>query len=156
MDGKIWFKTKFETILKHENIAEELRGELKELFHRQAHIPITINILEENRCESQITFVNEVKKYLKRLSISGSNCLSFGKDDIPYSKEIRKVRSLFQLEERIMELISKRGDITVKEEEAFSEIEKYMGIDMDTKEGNKEVSIVELSETLEAFMLPQK
>ena len=55
-----------------------------------------------------------------------------------------------------MELISKRGDITVKEEEAFSEIEKYMGIDMDTKEGNKEVSIVELSETLEAFMLPQK
>lgn len=154
MDGKIWFKTKFETILKHENIAEELRGELKELFHRQAHIPITINIQEENRCESQITFVNEVKKYLKRLSISGSNCLSFGKDDIPYSREIQKVRSLFQLEERIMELISKRGDITVKEEEAFSEIEKYMGIDMDTK--NNGVSIVELSETLEAFMLPKK
>ena len=151
MNGKIWFKTKFETILKHEEITAELRDELKELFHQQAHIPITIKMQEENKCENQIAFVDEVKKYLQRMSIPESSYLSFGKDDIAYSKEIKKVRSLFHMEQHIMKSIVAHNDCRINAKEVLSLFIKYMDIEADINENTEVLSIVEVKETLDKF-----
>ena len=149
---QIWFRSKFETILKHENITEELRDELKKIFHQQTHISITTKI-HEDESENQIAFVDEVKKYLKRLSVPESYYLSFGKDDIAYSKEIKKVRGLFQAEKFIMKLIIDQKDYRVKAKEVLTLFEKYMDIVIDAKRISKISSIVEVWEILEEFML---
>lgn len=152
MNGQIWFRSKFETILKHENITEELRDGLKKIFHQQTHISITTKI-HEDESENQIAFVNEVKKYLKRLSVPESYYLPFGKDDIAYSKEIKKVRGLFQTEKFIMKLIIDQKDCRVKAKEVLNLFEEYMDIVIDAKRISKISSIVEVWEILEEFML---
>lgn len=153
LDEKIWFRTRFETILKHENITAELRDELKELFHQQAHISITSKVQEGNKCENQIAFVNEVRKYLRRLSVPESYYLSFGKNDIAYSREIKKVRGLFRMENYIMQFITAQNDCRAEAEEVLSLLKKYMGIETDVRGNFKISSIVEAGERLEEFML---
>lgn len=153
LNEKIWFRTKFETILKHEDISAELRDEINELFNRQAHISITIKMQEENKCENQIAFVNEVKKYLKRFSIPESYYLSFGKDEIAYSKEIKKIRGLFKMEQDIMKLIVEKNDCRVKADEIISLLKRYMDIEEDKRENFQVSSIVEIWERLEEFLL---
>lgn len=153
LDEQIWFRTKFETILKHENITAELQEKFKKLFRQQAHISITTKMQEENECENQIAFVDEVKKYLKRLAVPESYYLSFGKDDIAYPKEIRKVRGLFQMEKYILKLIIAKSDCRVKAKEIIDLFEKYMDIEIDMRKKSKVSSILEVGEILEEFML---
>ncbi|MDE6641081.1 MAG: hypothetical protein K2K63_11185 [Acetatifactor sp.] len=148
LNNQIWFRTRFETRLKHENISAELRDKFKELFHQQAHIAITTKILGDNKCENQIAFVDEVRNYLKRLSIPESYYLSFGKDDIAYSKEIKKVRGLFQVEKYIMKLICDKNDCRVKANEILSLFKRYMDIEIDLGELSEASSLFEVWEMI--------
>lgn len=153
LDGRIWFRSKFGTILKHENITSGLRDGFKELFHQQAHISIMIKEQEKNICEGQIAFVDEVKRYLKRLSVPESFYLSFGKDDIAYSREIKKVRGIFQAEKFLLNLIIEKNDRRVMAKEVLSLFEKYMDVDIGIGKKSKVSSIVEVWEILEELMI---
>lgn len=152
LNDKIWFKSRFESILKHENITEELRGKLKKVFHQQAHISIKTT-LQDNNDAFALAFVDEIKKYLKRLAIPESYFLSFGKDDITYSKAIKKVRTIFDIETYIMKLVYAQKDCRVKVKEVLGLFEKYMDIVIDSRKASKVSSIIEVWEILEDVML---
>lgn len=149
MNDRVWFRTEFGKNVKRKVIDPQLRQQLENLFHQQSHISITV----EDNCINQVTFMEEVKVYLKRMSITESACFSFGKMDIAYAREIKKIRGLFEMELALMRCMAvEHKDYRIRFQDMIYLFEKYFDISMHDAKSKKISSIFEINEIFEEIM----
>lgn len=100
LGNMVWFKARFVHIIEHIDMNENTKENLKKLFREQSHL----TIMSGNRmgnAEDSLLFSEELKEYLIRFNMNDSKLMVFGKEDIDYLHEVRKINGLFALEERV-------------------------------------------------------
>lgn len=108
LNGQIWFRSKFEQKLAE--VEWDRKEEIETIFHERSHMVIDAGIENDNRF---IEFTNEFQAYITYFGLRSNNYISFGRDDIDYVNEVKKIRITNKYKSKVIECMKECGDAPI-------------------------------------------